>query len=153
MYWIREAAVTGNFKIKLFFFPPISIPLLHHQFSSGDGGKVGGRGGSSVYSLLCSLKKQPRSFPSGPVVENPPTNARDTDWSLVQEDPICQGATKPVCHNFWAFTLEPVLCKKRSQPQWEAHTLQLESTPHSLQLEKAHAQQRIPITAKNKVNK
>ena len=28
-------------------------------------------------------------------------------WSLVQEDPTCCGATKPVCHNYWACALEP----------------------------------------------
>ena len=42
--------------------------------------------------------------------------------ALVQEDPTCRGATKPVCHNYWAHVpqllkptrLEPVLCNKRS---------------------------------------
>ena len=28
--------------------------------------------------------------------------------ALVQEDPTCRGATKPVRHNYWACTLEPV---------------------------------------------
>ena len=28
-------------------------------------------------------------------------------WSLVLEDPTCHGATKPVCHNYRACTLEP----------------------------------------------
>ena len=28
-------------------------------------------------------------------------------WALVQKDPICRGATKPVRHNYWACTLEP----------------------------------------------
>ena len=67
-------------------------------------------------------------------------------WALVQEDPTCHGATKPVRHNCWAcalepashsywtrepqllkpMRLEPVLCNKRS--------------PNYLQLEKAHTQ-------------
>ena len=42
--------------------------------------------------------------------------------SLVQEDPTCRGATKPVYHNYWAHVpqllkpacLEPVLHNKRS---------------------------------------
>ena len=42
--------------------------------------------------------------------------------ALVQEDPTCQGATKPVSHNYWAHVpqllkptcLEPVLHNKRS---------------------------------------
>ena len=29
-------------------------------------------------------------------------------WALVQEDPTCRGATKPVHHNCWACALEPV---------------------------------------------
>ena len=27
--------------------------------------------------------------------------------ALVRDDPICRGATKPVCHNYWACALEP----------------------------------------------
>ena len=42
--------------------------------------------------------------------------------ALVREDPTCCGATKPVCHDYWARVpqllkpahLEPVLCNKRS---------------------------------------
>ena len=38
---------------------------------------------------------------------------------LVQEDPICRGANKPVRHNYWTGTLEPV-----SHNYW-AHVPQL----------------------------
>ena len=42
-------------------------------------------------------------------------------WALVQEDPTCRGATKPVGHNYWACEpqllkptrLEPMLHNKR----------------------------------------
>ena len=42
--------------------------------------------------------------------------------ALVREDPTCRGATKPMCHNYWAREpqllkpghLEPMLCNKRS---------------------------------------
>ena len=34
--------------------------------------------------------------------------------SLVWKDSICRGATKPMHHNFWACTLEPLLCNERS---------------------------------------
>ena len=34
--------------------------------------------------------------------------------SLVEEDPACFSATKPVCRNCWASALECVLCNKRS---------------------------------------
>ena len=39
--------------------------------------------------------------------------------ALVQEDTTCHGATKPVCHNYWACALEPV-----SHNYW-AHVPQL----------------------------
>ena len=63
---------------------------------------------------------------------------------LVREDPTCRWATKPVCHNYWACA-----------PQREATTMRspcttMKSRPRSLQLEKAHAQQRRPNAAINK---
>ena len=108
-------------------------------------------------------------------------------WALVQEDPTCRGATKPVHHDYWACALEPashnywahaprLLKSARLEPtshnNW-AHVLQLlkfnywttatreatamrspctatKSSPRSLQLEKAHAQQQTPNAAKNK---
>ena len=78
-------------------------------------------------------------------------------WSLVQEDPTCHGATKPVYHSYWASSL----CARTAEPcattieahelrthapqqekplQWEACAPQ-DSSPHSSQVEKAHAQQ------------
>ena len=89
--------------------------------------------------------------------------------ALVQEDPTCRGATKPVCHNYWACALEPmshdywahapqllkptclepVLCNKRSHRN-EKPTTATKSSPHSPQLEKARAQQQRSNTAKNK---
>ena len=91
--------------------------------------------------------------------------------ALVQEDPTCRGATKPVCHNYWACSLEPeshnywahmpqllkpqhletVLHNKRShRNEKPAHATK--SSPRSLQLEKAGVQQWRPNTAKNKNN-
>ena len=72
--------------------------------------------------------------------------------ALVREDPSYCRATKPVCHNYRACVpqllkpahLEPVLRNKRS-----LHTA-MKSSPHSLQLERAHVQQRRPNAAKNK---
>ena len=40
-------------------------------------------------------------------------------WALVQEDPTCHGATKPMCYNYWACALEPA-----SHSYW-AHAPQL----------------------------
>ena len=39
-------------------------------------------------------------FPGGAVVKNPPANAGDMVRTLVQEDPTCRGATKPVRRNY-----------------------------------------------------
>ena len=93
-------------------------------------------------------------------------------WSLVWEDPTCRGATKPVCHNYWACSLEPtshnywahvpqllkpmclepLLRNKRSHRMRSPHTA-TKSSPLSLQLEKAHAQQRRPNATKKKKKK
>ena len=51
-------------------------------------------------------------FPGSPVVKNPLFIAGI--WSLVQEDPTCLGATKPMCHNADLKHLEPVLHNKKS---------------------------------------
>ena len=45
-------------------------------------------------------------FPGGPVVKNPPINAGHTGLILVQEDPTCHKAAKPV-------HLEPTLYNRR----------------------------------------
>ena len=77
--------------------------------------------------------------------------------SLIWQDPTCQGATKPVCHNCWACALEPGSSKywahvlqlqkptcpsvravrQEQLPQWEACVPPQESSPHSPQLEKS----------------
>ena len=49
-------------------------------------------------------------------------------WSLVLEDPTCHGATDPICHNYWAWTLEPHTLQQEKPPQWETQALQLESS-------------------------
>ena len=68
--------------------------------------------------------------------------------SLIQEDPICLGATKPISHNYWDCALrsqelqflkpthlEPLHHNKRSHHS-EKPTYR-ESSPHALELEKA----------------
>ena len=44
--------------------------------------------------------------------------------ALVQEDPTCRRATKPVYHNYWAYALEPECCN-----YW-AHVPQLLKPAH-----------------------
>ena len=74
--------------------------------------------------------------------------------SLVWEDSTCLGATKPMCHDYWALALEPtwhnywslralerMLCYKRSHRK--------EKSAHHNQ-KKAHLQQWTPSIAKTK---
>ena len=88
-------------------------------------------------------------------------------WS---RDPTCCRATKFMCFNHWAYAQEPgshnywvhkpqllkPVCprahgrQQEKPPQCEAHALQLESSPCSLQLEKKPSQQWRPSTAMNK---
>ena len=44
--------------------------------------------------------------------------------AMIQEDPTCRGATKPMCHNYWACALEPA-----SHNYW-AHAPQLLKPVH-----------------------
>ena len=57
--------------------------------------------------------------------------------SLLQEDPTCSGAIKPMCHNYWA-----------QEPQQEKP---LQSAAHTPQLEETLAQQPTPRAAENKL--
>ena len=63
--------------------------------------------GPVVHGVTGYLKPQTEDFPGGTVDKNPPANAGHGFRSLVQEEPTCHGATKPVCHNYRACTLEP----------------------------------------------
>ena len=74
-------------------------------------------------------------FRGGPVVKSLPTNAGDMGSVPGLGRSHVPWATKPVYHNYWTHTLEPVSCNC-----W-AWALQLESSPHSPQLKKAWAQQ------------
>ena len=89
--------------------------------------------------------------------------------ALVQEDPACRGATKPVCRQLLSLrsrAQEPQLLSPSARTTEahvsRAHALQREATamrspcsatkssPCSPQLEKAHMQQRRPNATKNK---
>ena len=56
---------------------------------------------------------------------------------LVQEDPTCHKATKPMGHSCWAHVPRSWALHQEKPQQQEAHTPQLESGPHPQQLEKA----------------
>ena len=80
-------------------------------------------------------------FPGGPEVKNPPANSGSQIQSLLQEDPTCHSAAKPVYHSYCASAPEPVSChywgpcaprahtlQQEKPPQWEACALQLKSS-------------------------
>ena len=88
--------------------------------------------------------------------------------SLIQEDPTCGRATKPMCHNYWACAPEPEnhnywVCSQQllklappracapQQEQWEAYVPQLDSSPGSPPLEKSPRSNKDPT--KTKINK
>ena len=76
--------------------------------------------------------------------------------ALVQEDPTCRGATKPVRHNYWACM--PQLLKpghprahalqQEKPPQWEARAPQRRVAPAHRQLEKATRSNKDPTQPK-----
>jgi len=77
-------------------------------------------------------------------VKNLPANAGDMGLipSLGQFHKL--GAAKTTCHNYGSpHALKPILSNKRGSHN-EKPKLRLEHSPHSPQLEKAHAQQRRP---------
>ena len=88
-----------------------------------------------------------KDFPGSLVVKNP-VNAGTGVGFLVWEDPICCEAPKPMCHSYWAHTLESVL--HNTHHNLEAHTLQLESSPSLPQWGKAPAEQWRTSMVKNK---
>ena len=76
-------------------------------------------------------------LPSGPVVKNLPANAGNTGWipGLGRFHMLLSNSSQ------YAFAPRAPALQKQKPPQWETH---------ELQLEKAHAQQWSPSTAKNK---
>ena len=81
--------------------------------------------------------------------KNPPANAGDAGSSPGPGRSHIPRATKPVRHNYWACASGACAPQQERPPQWEAAT---KSSPRSLQLEKAHAEQQRPNAAKNKIN-
>ena len=89
--------------------------------------------------------------------------------ALVQEDPTCHGATKPVhhnyracalspwattnkpaCHNYWSPCTQSPCSATREATAMRSTRSTTKSSHCSPQLEKARAQQRRPTVAKNK---
>ena len=107
------------------------------------GSRCGSLDGASLISSLIPgglIRKWALDFPGGAVIKNPPANAGNTVRSLIQEDPTCHGATKPVCHNYWACALQPAShsywaraprarAPQEEPPQWEARAPQRRVAP------------------------
>ena len=73
-------------------------------------------------------------------------------WSLVQEDPRCCKAAKPMCHNYCACAPASTLWNKRSHCNEETIRHKWSSLCLPAYLEKAWVQQWRPSTAKNRIN-
>ena len=58
-------------------------------------------------------------FPGGPVVESLSAGVRDTGSIPSLGRSTCQGETKPMCHNYWAWALELGSCS-----YWKPHVLE-----------------------------
>ena len=117
-----------------------------------------------TYSKISVTERWRRDFPGGPLVSNLPANAGDTgsitDLGTKTQHALRQGgqcttSTEPVYSRACELQLlKPVYSRASApqgkSPQREAHVLQLESSFHLLQLEKARVQQqRAPCSASN----
>ena len=62
---------------------------------------------ASLTVVRCYLKiLANQDFPGGAVVKNPSAMQGTQAQALVQEDPTCRRATKPMRHKYWACALE-----------------------------------------------
>ena len=76
------------------------------------------------------LKKHKLNFPGGPVVKNPPANAGDV--RSIGKTPL-HGATKPLCHNYWACALEPLCPRESRESPYAATKAQQSQTNKNIQ--------------------
>ena len=68
--------------------------------------------------------------------------------SLVQEDSPCQGATKPVHHNYWSLSALDSNAVDHTDESLSATTMSGPCSPATRELNKAHAQQKDPAWPK-----
>ena len=71
-------------------------------------------------------------------------------WSLVWEESMCRGATKPVHQDFWTCVPRARAPQQEKRPQWEACTWPRGVAPVSPQPENARTQPPRPAATKNK---
>ena len=113
----------------------VAMPLSRGSFQPRDRTDVS----------LCLLHQQPGSLPLAP--PGKPANEGGhgfNPWSRkiphsVEQLSLGVTTSEPMCCKYWSpQALEPALCNKRSHTMRSPHTT-TESSPHLLQLEKAHA--------------
>ena len=103
-----------------------------------------------VYTGYLHLEGSHHCLKLNSVAKNLPANAGDMVQSLIWEDPICRGATKPMSPNYWACAQEP-----RSHSDWSLCTLEPalhnkrnhhneKPTHHNSRVAPAHHSQRKP---------
>ena len=68
-------------------------------------------------------------------------------WSLIWEDSTCLRATKPVCYNYQAHTLAPVLCNKKPL-QWKVRALRRRVAPTHYSQTKLECSNKDPVQLK-----
>ena len=114
----------------LWYNPTYFLPVVAFAF-----------GVRSKTSLPRLMSRSLLDFPGGAVVKNRLPMQETRVWALVQEDPTCRRATKPLRHNYWACTLEPVshnywthvprACAPQQEkpPRWEARAPQRRVAP------------------------
>ena len=85
------------------------------------------------------VKNMDEDFPGGPAVRIHLPMQGTWVQSLVWEDPICHGATKPLCHNYWSphawslcSTPREVYCNDNPALQWRIIPLTItRENPHT----------------------
>ena len=78
-----------------------------------------------------SRKRENEDFSGDPVDKNLPANAGDTGSIPDVGISHIPWSNKPVLHNYWAQTPKACALQQERPQQWEAHTAQLEKSPHS----------------------
>ena len=76
-------------------------------------------------------------------------------WALAREGPTCQGATKPMRHNYWARAPRAQAPQQEKPLQWEARALQRRVAPTRCNQRKPAHSNKDPTQPKikNKLNK
>ena len=62
---------------------------------------------AGILQYVKTILRKLWGFRGSPEVKSLPCRAGDTDLIPVWEDPTCLWTTKPMCHNYSAFTLQP----------------------------------------------